>query len=60
MTAFPDGTSLFINVETPVPLTGQEAESKPSGPSLLTKPPEAKMKTTKKKNRGHVKSGGRK
>ncbi|XP_034424677.1 coiled-coil domain-containing protein 171-like [Hippoglossus hippoglossus] len=63
VTAFPDETSLF---------TGQEAESKPSGPSHhnqapssspLTKPPEAKMKekkTTKKKNRGHVKSGRRK
>ncbi|XP_053271862.1 coiled-coil domain-containing protein 171 [Pleuronectes platessa] len=72
VTVFPDETSLVIDVETPVPLTGQEAESKPPGPSHhnqapsaspLTKPPEAKMKekkTTKKKNRGHVKSGVRK
>ncbi|XP_060922636.1 coiled-coil domain-containing protein 171-like [Limanda limanda] len=72
VTPFPDETSLVIDAETPVPLTGQEAESKPSGPSHhnqapssfpLTKPPAAKMKekkTTKKKNRGHVKSGGRK
>ncbi|XP_069375066.1 coiled-coil domain-containing protein 171 isoform X2 [Paralichthys olivaceus] len=64
---------VFIDIETPpVPLTGQEAESKlpdPSHPnqapssSPITKPKEARMKekkTMKKKNRGHVKGGWRK